>query len=353
MTSQTPEPDPNAPREQPEDPQERVVSLPDEAGGSPPAETAVEVGEGDKPYENLWVPLIVVPAGIVMALVAIFALFGTISSDEKSVEENLALVVGGGANEREQALFGLTRQAAENNLARAEGRELPYPMDSAFVAQLKKATEDLEPDDHQFRLALAILLGSLEERGGVDQLMSLLVLGEDADETGQLRIEAATNLAYLARHSPQLFDEEELLVAIRPLLQSDDPGLRSICAPLFGELGSEVGREPLIGLVGDGDVQVRFSAALALARLEPPGVEARHVLQDMVDVDIYAAQRADDATLFTRADEVSRYRQWAVGALAQYADPADRALFEGLQGDDDLRVREAAMIALRGPEEAR
>ena len=350
MTSQTPEPDPKPAQDGMEAASDRVVSLPDQAGDVASVEGAED---GDAPYENLWIPLIVVPAGIVMALVAIFALFGTIAADEKSVEDNLALVVGGGANEREQALFGLTRQAAENNAARAEGKELPYPMDGAFRVKLQKAAGDLDEDDHRFRLALAVLLGSLDDPQGIQLLTSFMSLGEAADEGGQLRIDAVTNLALLARTSPELFDAEALVAAAQPLLQNSDAGLRSICAPLLGELGSEAGREPLVGLVGDTDLPVRFSAALALAKLQPPGVEARHVLHDMIGPEIYTAARADDPTLFTRAESVSTYRQWAVGALARYGDPTDRALFEGLEGDADLRVREAAMIALRQPEEIR
>ena len=72
---------------------------------------------GESPYRNLWVPLVIVPAGIVIAIVIVFALFGAISGDEASLSENLARVVEGGKNDRQQALFNLARQATENHQA--------------------------------------------------------------------------------------------------------------------------------------------------------------------------------------------------------------------------------------------
>ena len=76
------------------------------------SETRVEIADepaetGASPYQNLWVPLIVVPAGIVITIVVVMAIFGSLTGDEKTPAENLELVIHGGTNQAEQALFNL------------------------------------------------------------------------------------------------------------------------------------------------------------------------------------------------------------------------------------------------------
>ena len=65
------------------------------------------------PYRNLWVPLVVVPALIVMVLVLVFVFFSSIVGEEASPRENLARMLEGGANERRQASFNLVRQTLD------------------------------------------------------------------------------------------------------------------------------------------------------------------------------------------------------------------------------------------------
>ena len=78
---------------------------------------------GPGPYRNLFVPLILVPAMIVGAILLVFLFFGAIAGREASLAENLDRVVHGGQAERKQAAFNMVRQVAENEQARQEGRE--------------------------------------------------------------------------------------------------------------------------------------------------------------------------------------------------------------------------------------
>ena len=318
-----------------------------------PDTTTVQIADGpestgspDSPYQNLWVPLIVVPAGIVMALVGIFALFGAISTDERSLSENLTLVRHGGANERGQALFSLMRQAAENNVALGEERELPYALDGEFASEVSSAVEELEQDEHTVRLALAVLLGTLDDPRGGQLLTSFLSLTDEDDADAKLRIAAIQNLALLAGHNRALVDVDAIFAGAEPLLQHADRGLRGISVSLLGSLGLEAARSPLIAAMGDEDLGVRASAALALARLLPPEPEARAVLLDLVGTESYTAANAEHKARFRRADEVSIYRQWAVAALGHYPEAEAQDALKALLEDPDLRVREAAMLAL-------
>ncbi|MFT7676337.1 MAG: HEAT repeat protein [Planctomycetota bacterium] len=341
----------NEPSNNPNDPAEGVDSA---APASASAETTtVQISDGpqasgssDGPYQNLWVPLIVVPAGIVMALVGIFALFGAISTDERSLSENLSLVRHGGANERDQALFSLMRQAAENNAALGEDREPPYAVAPEFAADVSNAVEELEPEEHTVRLALAVLLGTMEDARGGQLLTDFLVLGDEADADAKLRIAAIQNLALLAGHNRDLVDTDAVFAGAEPLLQHPDRGLRGIAVSLMGSLTLEEARAALLAAMGDAELSVRASAALALARLTPPEPLAIGVLVELVGTEPYTSANSADRTRFRRAEEVSIYRQWAVAALGSYSEAEAQDVLKALLEDADLRVREAAMLAL-------
>ena len=80
---------------------------PDPSDPGSPATPAMPAGES--PYKNLLVPLVVVPALIVMVLVLVFVLFGAVAGKEDSPRENLDRLLHGGFNERKQAAFNLVR----------------------------------------------------------------------------------------------------------------------------------------------------------------------------------------------------------------------------------------------------
>jgi len=106
-----------------------------------PAEGEAEADQ--TPYGNLWVPLVVVPAAIVIVIVVVFALFGSLTGEEKSLSENLSVVMAGGKNERDQALFGLMRQVSENQRAANDGEEPPWPMTTDFPQRVRDAADQV------------------------------------------------------------------------------------------------------------------------------------------------------------------------------------------------------------------
>ena len=100
----------------------------------PPAAepTQIEIQTEDEPqspYRNMWVPLLVVPALIAMVLVLVASFFQLLSTDQKSPQQNLELMLNGGINERQQATFELVRQILEyqhasmDEIGRASCRE--------------------------------------------------------------------------------------------------------------------------------------------------------------------------------------------------------------------------------------
>lgn len=308
-----------------------------------PAPTTVEIADAAEdggPYKNLWIPLVVVPAGIVFAIVAVFALFGSIGGSEKTMAENLALVVSGGKNERQQALFGLTRQVTENRAALAEGLTAPWEVPTGFARDVQDAYEGLDPDEYDKMLVFGVLLSSMGEASGVEILLGLLDLTDAQDGDGRVRFGAVQNLGMLAD-----MGRTEAHAATGPVIalaSHEDVGLRVVAAGALGSLPGEDAQEALRGLLGDQELQVRATAGLSLSRLEPADPAAVPLLTDMAGPEIWEAAREDSPGQFRRGSDVQRFRVMAVEALGRYGD-LTRDVITGLQESDDLRVREAAL----------
>jgi HEAT repeat protein len=308
---------------------ETHVEIPDDSGPPP---------ESDSPYKNLWVPLVLVPAGIVIAIVLVFVLFGSALGEEATMSQNLQTVVDGGANERDQAAFGLVRQALENQQARAEGVELPWPLEEGFARQVSSAADQLAEDDHILRLALGILLDLLGDDAGVELLIATLALDESQDPGAKLRFYAVWNLGLIA--------DARAAPAVLKLLDGSDEGLRNLAAGVLCNLPGEGVREGLVMALGDDSLAVRASAAASLSKLDPPDGSAARLLRDLTETSIYTAENARFPQKYRVAEEVSDHRVVALRALGRLGLAEDRALLEALTKDSDLNVADGALKVL-------
>lgn len=133
----------------------------------------------------------------------------------------------------------------------------------------------------QIRWFAAQALGRQGDARAVPPLRKAL---SDAD--GGVRIHAALALGELAA--------AEAAEDLGGLLASDsDAGVRKAAAVALGTLPADLSREPLVQGLSDADVQVRWNAALALAR-RGDGAGASHVAE-MLDRDRIAAVQVPSA----------------------------------------------------------
>jgi hypothetical protein len=291
------------------------------------------------PYKNLFVPLVVVPAAIVAAIVLVYLFFGAINKrEDASLAENLDRVVNGGAGERTQAAFSMVVQLAENQQAKNAGKPMPWPIDASFLPKLREAWKKAPTDDPRIRLVLATMLAELGDPDGVPNLIALLDVRDADDADGTVRFNAVANLGALG-------DERALDAIVNVLEHSSDEGLRSVAAIALQRMSGEKSRAALVGALEDGSFEVRANAALALAaRGDPAGAS---VLRALLDPASYAGEHERDRKKFAEARRVSESRVMAVQALAHLARSEDRAeIARVADKDDDLAVREAAMKAL-------
>ncbi len=307
------------------------VEIADEPGGPTPE-------AGSTPYQNLWIPLVLVPAGIVMAIVLIVALFGNLAGGERTPAENLELVAGGGKNERTQALMALTVQQNENLRARQRGEEPPWEYGEGFEERVQAVLDGLAEDDHSTRITLANLLAGLGNSAAVPELIRTLSLDEGDDPGAKLRFRALEGLGLLG--------DGQATEAVLPFLSSDQVLLRVVAASALANLPGEGVREALIGALGDPSLLVRGTAAFSLAKLDPPGYEAAEVLVSMTGTEVYEAAREADPSLFTRAEDVSHNRIKALAFLAHLGRDEDWQVIASLREDPDLNVRDQVLTLL-------
>ena len=329
-----PDPQPDSQQDPGQDPGPTPQPAPAPAPAEPPQGGAAPSG-----YQNLWVPLIVVPFLVVGVLVIVFLFFGAIRGRDATLEENLQVLIHGGTNERQQAAVSLSAQVVENRQAREQGRELPWEADEDFLDQLQGAWDAMGPDDNpNLRLAVAKALQEYGDPEARAKLEGFLELTDDVDGDGQLRFYALLELGQLG--------DPRAAAAVIPFLASADPLLQQGAASALQSMPGPDTVEALKGVLGASSLELRGMAAISLSHLGD--ASGAHVLLDLVDPDTYTAIQADNPRKYADPRLVQNSRIYAVQALARLNRDEDLDLLKRIaDGDADPEVREAAMRAVR------
>ena len=240
----------------------------------------------------------VLPLLVVGTALAIFFVFNLMTFERRSPADELQEVRGGTANRRWQAAFELSRSI---------GRIPPGPEREAFAAETRRVFDSLSarrPDDVKVRRYLVLVLGKLQDRGALPEL---LAAAKDPDP--ETRLYAIWALGMLG--NPSAVD------TVLESSQSDDPGARKMAAYVLGKLGDRRAVPRLEVLLGDPAADVRWNAAIALASLhEASGLE---VLRSMIDRASLARQAA------ISGDQAELAMVSALQALALLRDPGSLA----------------------------
>lgn len=320
-----------------------------------PSAAGAAEGEGgpESPYKNLLVPLVVVPALIVMVLVLVFALFSGLVGSEDSPRENLGRMLNGGFNERRQAAFGLVRQVLLYQQSRARGEQPEWEIDATFLPELAAARERLGPpasaDDLATAFVLSSLLAELGDPDGAAQLIDMLGLSDALDPGAQYRLNAIATLGALG---PALAEPVRARAAgaLIELLTNPDNALVLAAIAGLQRLPGEPTRAALAERLSHERLEVRASAALSLAELGDPA--GRAVLEEMLALAPYEAEHAADSRKWP-PQVVSESRVKALDALFALGAAPDELTLRRLSDEDpDPNVRRAA-LARAGAEPAR
>jgi HEAT repeat protein len=268
------------------------------------------------------------PMAIVAACVAVFVIFGLISSDAKTARDHLADVRRGGG------MFGVKRwQAAFAFAGALEPGKAPEaaPRDPELVKETVALFEESKEDDPRVRRYLALALGRLRDRAAVPALLSV-ARDPASEQDPETLIHSILALGAIG-------DESAVPELVR-VVSHTDAGLRKAAAHALGSFDAPEARSALVRALEDPVADVRWNAALVLARRREPA--ATPVVAQMLDRSRLSAvpgltpDQADDVVL------------QAVAAAAALRDPSLRPALERLRdADPSLKAREAARLALQ------
>ncbi|HED67115.1 MAG TPA: hypothetical protein ENJ09_16360 [Planctomycetes bacterium] len=330
--------DPTRPEEQrPEAELDREIEIPD-SPASP--------GEGDEEqagYRGMLVPLVVVPAMIVMVVVLILVFFGMLSGSVKSPSENLARVLDGGANERTQAAFELVRQVLDYETAKGEGRAPEWDIGPSFLEELRNASHRLEGSPEGGDLWVPFVLGALMaqmgDADGVHRLLEMTRLSESQDPGHEFGQKAVFILGSVGDDLEENL-REEVARRVIELTEGQDDELVFLAAAALQKLPSPGTEEALAGLLGAPELELRLQAALSLAMLGSD--RGRDVLLDALDRAPYVKDREAHPGLWADQD-ISTTRRNALRALMALGEPLPADRVEALLQDDDPNLRSDAL----------
>jgi HEAT repeat protein len=289
------------------------------------APPTTEADEAGSPPERRGVPsmvldLLVFPLVIVAVGVGVFVLFGLITTEGKGPRDYLDLIRTGDSNRRWQAAYELSKVIQET--------KDPELSDPRLVGGMVSLFEQAEGDDPRVRRFLALALGRLGNAQAVPALLEYLRgvrRGEGTDS--ETDIYAVWALGAIG--------EDEAIPELVALTTHEDPGLRKTAVHALGVFRSEEATAALERALGDPVDDVRWNAALALARHGHPA--AVPVLEQMLDRKQLARSGA------VTPDQAEEILLQAIAGAALIPDAKLAARLTELGNDDpSLRVRAAA-----------
>jgi HEAT repeat protein len=306
----------------------RSTDAPGETAGA----AALPVDHAGPVAERQTTPFLVLqffvfPMSIVAVCVAVFVVFGLIASEGKGAREYLDEVRTGSTNRRWQAAFELSKllQAGKD----------PTLTEPRFGEQVIAAFQEAADDDPRVRRYLALAIGRIGDTRAVPALLAAVrqpapgAQGTDAET----RIYAVWALGVLG--------DSAAVPDLALLTSADDAGVRKAAVHALGSFRSPEASAALTRALDDPVADVRWNAALALARRGDAA--AAPTLLEMTD----RSRLAGVAEL--RPDQLEDVMLQAVAAAASLPQPGLRDALESLrERDPSLRVREAAGRALLG-----
>ncbi|MCI0658578.1 MAG: HEAT repeat domain-containing protein [Acidobacteria bacterium] len=257
-----------------------------------------------------------IPLAVVAGMVGVFLLFSLATRRSPTPEEYLKTLRSGRFNQRWQAAFELS-----NILKQADSWKKNSRLQKEVVAAFQQSMSNRD-EDPRVRRYLALALGNSGSKEAIPPLL-LAAEGNDAE----LRLYALGGLAHLRA------DESEAI--FQRGLADPDPAVRSVCAFGMGALNGRRGNAELADMLKDPVQEVRWNAALALARRGNNAGEG-------ILIQILDRRYLDKFPRLNPADKAELMLNALRGLKYLKADGLDKAIHEIAETDPDPRVRSAA-----------
>jgi HEAT repeat protein len=274
----------------------------------------------------LAVQFFLIPLAVVGVVVAIYAGFRMLVADERSPEDYVVELQTTRGSRRWPVAYELSRLMADPEVQRRS---------PALGPALVKAFAESEEDDPRVRRYLALAIGRLESPpAGASQTLAAALDSTDAET----RIAIVWALGALG--------DPTAVPAIQKLYASDDAGVRKVVVYALGMLPAGQQDDTLRTALNDPAPDVQWNAAVALA--EDGIADGVPVLQRMLDREYVSKTVTRTASRDGNVDPIGDVIISGVRAVSWLRETALHEPVVALsRGDDSLKVRQAALEALR------
>ncbi|HEY7289266.1 MAG TPA: HEAT repeat domain-containing protein [Vicinamibacterales bacterium] len=275
----------------------------------------------------LAVQFFLIPLAVVAVAVSVYVGFRSLLTDARTPQDYLREVQLGGSNRRWPAAYELSRLMADPHVR----------ADKTLGPELVKAFQQAQGDS-QVRRYLALAIGRLDPPLPPEAIAELTKSLEDPDSETRISVIWALGSSGDAAVVPQL---DALYGA-----QDSDAGIRKMVVYALGALPGDGQIETLRKALRDEAPDVRWNAAVALAR--KGNREGSPVLRQMMDREYVEKTVKREVRQDEDEDPIADVIISGLRAAATLKDdslkPAVTALSES---DRSLKVRDAAIEALK------
>jgi hypothetical protein len=248
------------------------------------AELPDELPPVQPPSAGFILQLFVVPGVIVMAVVAVWLLFGKLATSEQDWHGLVRELQQPNQHRRWRGALGLAQilksdlDSGDKGQHLASNPELARTLSDVLHQELQRGSQ--EPDSLKYQSMLARTLGMFDLPEIVTPpLREAIQTGHDRDVRKDSLAAVAVLLGRLSEHGQPVHDDD-LFGDLVQVSTDDDPLIRQLSAFTLGLADAETARQRLVVMLDDADALTRINAAIGLARQQDLG--GYRVLRDIL-----------------------------------------------------------------------
>ncbi|MBI5761856.1 MAG: hypothetical protein HZA46_25375 [Planctomycetales bacterium] len=248
------------------------------------AELPDELPPVQPPSAGFILQLFVVPGVIVMAVVAVWLLFGKLATSEQDWHGLVRELQQPNQHRRWRGALGLAQilksdlDSGDMGQHLASNLELARTLSDVLHQELRRGSQ--EPDSLKYQSMLARTLGMFDLPEIVTPpLREAIQTGHDRDVRKDSLAAVAVLLGRLSEHGQPVHDDD-LFGDLVQISTDDDPLIRQLGAFTLGLADAETARLRLAVMLDDADANTRINAAIGLARQKDLG--GYRVLRDIL-----------------------------------------------------------------------
>lgn len=303
----------------------------------------------EAPSAGFIVQLFVIPALIVLVVIAVWLLFGKLAGGERDAMEYVRLIRASSSNPRaaNRAAFELASLIQNDSKLASDPRLL-----GELTEVLEHHLDQADNDDMTQYVALALgrflTLDATTANGDKVDPISALDRALDPKYKPSIRLAAAASLAKQAARLNGKLTDSRPIEALDRLAQDEDSEIRQVAVFALGFFGGEEPLKPLRERLNDTDRYVRYNAAVALARRGDPAAKGniremltQSDLEKVISLDNPAESRA----------KIEMIELEALQALQTAVDSGSKELAQSVRTEVDGLTR-SGLIGVRNNAQA-